>query len=182
LAVPEENSPAGTEKDGELVVSHPKKKSISRDIRLDPGTLWYLKDKTFEKGASAQKRDHVQHRAKGYCFMNNLLGKRTSPTAGRIDKVVPPPKDRVNLIRAFISKLVILESIKPFLLWSRLTSGVLCLRKSARKFRLAKVCDHVKANFEVKDPTLKPLPIMGMFYRWGVDLCNMLFKSVSGNR
>jgi hypothetical protein len=43
------------------------------------------------------------------------------------------------------------------------------------------VCDHVKANFEVKDPALKPLPIMGMFYRWGIDLCKMPFKSVSGN-
>jgi hypothetical protein len=44
------------------------------------------------------------------------------------------------------------------------------------------VCDRVKANFEVKDPALKPLPIMGMFYRWGVDLCKMPFKSASGNR
>jgi hypothetical protein len=44
------------------------------------------------------------------------------------------------------------------------------------------VCDRVKANFEVKDPTLKPLPIMGMFYRWGVDLCKMPFRSVSGNK
>jgi hypothetical protein len=43
------------------------------------------------------------------------------------------------------------------------------------------VCDRVKANFEVKDPALKPLPIMGMFYRWGVDLCKMPFKSASGN-
>jgi hypothetical protein len=40
----------------------------------------------------------------------------------------------------------------------------------------------VKANFKVKNSTLKPLPIMGMFYRWGVDLCKMPFKSVSGNR
>jgi transposase InsO family protein len=43
------------------------------------------------------------------------------------------------------------------------------------------VCDRVKANFEVKDPSLKPPPIMGMFYRWGVDLCKMPFKSASGN-
>jgi hypothetical protein len=30
--------------------------------------------------------------------------------------------------------------------------------------------------------SLKPLPIMGMFYRWGVDVCKMPFKSVSGNK
>jgi hypothetical protein len=101
LAVPEEISPfAGTEKDGELVMSHPMKNHVTRDIWLDPGTLRYLRDKTFEEGAGAQELDRVQHRAKGYYFMNNLLRKRTSPTAGRIDKVVPPPKDWVNLIRA----------------------------------------------------------------------------------
>src|SRR6476620_7502403 len=101
LAIPEENSPfVGTEKDGELVLSHPKTNPVSRDVWLDPGTLQYLRDKTFMGGASAQERDRVQHRAKGYYFMNNLLRKRTSPNAGRIDKVVPPPKDRVNLIRA----------------------------------------------------------------------------------
>jgi hypothetical protein len=46
---------------------HPAKKNhVSRDIWLDPGTLRYLRDKTFEEGASAQERDRVQHRAKGY--------------------------------------------------------------------------------------------------------------------
>jgi hypothetical protein len=66
LAVPEEISPfAGTEKDGELVMSHPKKNPVSRDIWLDQRTLRYLRDKTFEEGASAQERDRVQHRAIG---------------------------------------------------------------------------------------------------------------------
>jgi hypothetical protein len=54
LATSEEISPfTGTEKDGELVMLHPKKNPVSRDIWLDPGTL-YLRDKTFEEGASAQ--------------------------------------------------------------------------------------------------------------------------------
>ncbi|GAQ92481.1 hypothetical protein with ribonuclease H-like domain and integrase-like domain [Klebsormidium nitens] len=44
------------------------------------------------------------------------------------------------------------------------------------------VCDRVKATFDVKDPELKPLPIMGMFYRWGVDVCKMPRKSDDGNR
>lgn len=29
------------------------------------------------------------------------------------------------------------------------------------------------SGFEVKNFQLKPLPIIGMFYRWGVDLCKM---------
>jgi hypothetical protein len=43
-------------------------------------------------------------------------------------------------------------------------------------------CDRVKASFEVKDSELKPLPIMGMFCWWGVDLCKMPFVSADGNK
>jgi hypothetical protein len=40
LAIPEGSSPfAGTEKDGELVLLHPKKNPVSCDIWLDPTTL-----------------------------------------------------------------------------------------------------------------------------------------------
>jgi hypothetical protein len=183
LAVPEEISPfAGTEKDGELVMSHPKKNPVSRHIWLDPRTLRYLGNKTFEEGASAQERDRVQHRAKGYFFINNLIRKWTSPTAGRIDKVVSPPKDRVNLICAIHIEVghfgvhKTFSLLEPTYFWSGMFAQV---RKEVSS---CTVCDRVKANFEVKDPTLKPLPIMGMFYRWGVDLCKMPFKSVSGNR
>jgi hypothetical protein len=99
LAIPEKDAPfSGTERDGELVLQNPRTNPISRDIWLDPGTLRYLRDKTFEEGASAQERDRVQHRANGYYFMNKLLRKRTSPLTGKIDKVVPPPRERTNLI------------------------------------------------------------------------------------
>jgi hypothetical protein len=37
-------------------------------------------------------------------------------------------------------------------------------------------CDRVKANFEVRDTVLKPLPIMGL------DLCKMLHTSEDGNK
>jgi hypothetical protein len=79
LAVPEKNSPfAGTEKDGELVMSYHKKNPVSCDVWLDPGTLQYLRDKTFEEGASAYERDRVQHRAKGYDFLDYLV--RSEPS------------------------------------------------------------------------------------------------------
>jgi hypothetical protein len=183
LAVPKGDAPfSGTEKDGELVLQHPKNNPVSRDIWLDPETLRYLRDKTFEEGASAQERDRVQHRAKGYYFMNKLLRKRTSPLTGKFDKVVPPPQERTNLIRAIhieaghfgVHKTHSL--LEPTYFWSGMFAQV---RKEVSS---CTVCDRVKANFEVKDPALKPLPIMGMFYRWGVDLCKMPFKSVSGIR
>jgi hypothetical protein len=43
-------------------------------------------------------------------------------------------------------------------------------------------CDRAKVTLEVKDPKLKPLPIMGMFDQWGVDLCKMTVPSKDGNQ
>jgi hypothetical protein len=53
-----------------------------------------------------------------------------------------------------------------------------------RKFevRACAACDRVKASFEVRDTVLKPLPIMGLFYGWGVDLCKMPHTSEDGNK
>jgi hypothetical protein len=151
LATPEEISPfTGTKKDSELVLSHPKKNPVSREIWLDPGTLRYLRDKTFEEGASAHERDRVQHRAKGYYFMNYFLRKRTSPHSGRIDKVVPPPKERVNLIRAIhieVGHFGVHKThslLEPTYFWSGMFAQV---RKEVSS---CTVCDRVKATSRLK--------------------------------
>jgi transposase InsO family protein len=39
----------------------------------------------------------------------------------------------------------------------------------------------VKATFNVADPQLHPLPVNGMMYRWGVDLCGPFSVSSRGN-
>jgi hypothetical protein len=152
LAILEEDAPfSGTETDGELELQHPKNNPVSRDIWLDPGTLRYLRDKTFEEGASAQERDRVQHRAKAYYFMNKLLRKRTSPLRGKIDKVVPPPQERTNLIRAIhivVGHFGVHKThslLEPTYFWSGMFAQV---RKEVSS---CTACDRVKANFEVKD-------------------------------
>ncbi|GAQ91782.1 DNA/RNA polymerase superfamily protein [Klebsormidium nitens] len=86
-----------------------------------------------------------------------------------LDKVVPPPEQRANLVKAIhvdvghygVSKTYSLLS--PTYFWVNMSADV---RAEVAK---CTVCDRVKASFEVKDPTLKPLPIMGMFYRWPID-------------
>jgi PHD-finger len=44
-----------------------------------------------------------------------------------------------------------------------------------------KVCDTARANFSASQPTLQPLPIRGLFYRWGVDLCGPFHATKYGN-
>jgi hypothetical protein len=46
--------------------------------------------------------------------------------------------------------------------------------------RACGACDRVKASFKVTDTVQKPLSIMGLFYRWGVDLCKMPHTSEDG--
>jgi hypothetical protein len=48
--------------------------------------------------------------------------------------------------------------------------------------RACAACDRVEASFEVRDTVLKPLPIMELCYRWGVDLCKMPLTSEDGNK
>jgi hypothetical protein len=124
----------GNAKDGELDVTHPNANSVSRDIWLDQGTLQYLKSKSFAPEADSKERDRVQHRSKGYFFLNGLLRKQTNPALGKIDKVVPPPKDRANLIRAIhIDTGHFWGYTKDIPFRNQLIFGVKCLRRSAEE-------------------------------------------------
>jgi hypothetical protein len=119
-------------------------------------------------GTMAKERDQIWHRSKGYRFENDVpYTKRT--TAGAA-KVVPRPEHRMNLIRRVHQDVGHYGVKKPYSLlkatywWAGMYGQI--------KFEVAvcRACDRAKATFEVKDPELKPLPMMGMFYKWGVDL------------
>ena len=43
------------------------------------------------------------------------------------------------------------------------------------------VCSRVNSSFNVTQPELQPLPIEGLFYRWGVDLAGPFPPSTLGN-
>ena len=42
-------------------------------------------------------------------------------------------------------------------------------------------CDQTKVAFSSVQPTLQPLPIKGLMYRWSIDLCGPFPKSKRGN-
>jgi hypothetical protein len=45
-----------------------------------------------------------------------------------------------------------------------------------------KACDLARAQFNAQLPALQPLPVMGLFYRWSVDLCGPFPQSKRGNK
>ncbi len=44
------------------------------------------------------------------------------------------------------------------------------------------ICQRVRTSFNASHPELNPLPIMGLFYRWGVDLCGPFPETDTGNK
>ena len=42
------------------------------------------------------------------------------------------------------------------------------------------VCDRVRSNFNALSPQLKPLPIMGLGYRWSLDFAGPLLPTSRG--
>jgi transposase InsO family protein len=49
-----------------------------------------------------------------------------------------------------------------------------------RVLRVCSTCDRVKASFNAVHPSLHPLPIECMFYRWGCDLCGPFDETPRG--
>jgi hypothetical protein len=151
----------------------------SRHVWRDEATLAYLRTGSQAPGLTAAVKDRVQHRAKHYHFENNLL--RNCMSAG-VDKIVSEPHLRANLIRAthldigYFGFKKTYSLLKPVYTWSGMYEQV------RFEVRACAACDHVKASFEVRDTVLKPLPIMGLFYKWSVDLCKMPHTSEDGNK
>lgn len=153
--------------------------NLDRDIWHDEPVMAYLRHGTYPDDATAPEKDRIWHRAQGYHFQEDVLRKRLS--SGEV-KIVPKPEQRVNLIRRVhldvghygVKKTYSL--LEPIYWWVGMYGDV------QKEVSTCVVCDRVKATFEVKDPELKPLPIMGMFYRWGIDLFKMPFPSAAGNQ
>jgi hypothetical protein len=170
----------GTEKDEDPQATESgAANSASRDAWQDEAILAYIRTGSHAPGLTAAVKDRVQHRAKHYLFENNLLRKRMP--AG-VDKIVPESHLHANLIRAThlitghfgIKKTYSL--LEPVYTWAGMYEQV------RLEVRACAACDRVKASFKVRDTVLKSLSIMGLFYRWGVDLCKMPHPSKDGNK
>jgi hypothetical protein len=86
-----------------------------------------------------------------------------------IDKIVPEPHLRENLIRTTHLDTGHSEIKKTYSLLEPVYTWVGMYEQVRFEVRACAACDRVKASFKVRDTVLKPLSIMGLFYRWDVD-------------
>jgi hypothetical protein len=169
----------GTKKDGNPQATESgAANSASCDVWHDEATLAYLRTGSHAPWLTAAGKDQVQHRAKHYHFENNLL--RKSMPAG-VDKIVPESHLRADLIRTTHLDTMHFEIKKTYSLLEPAYTWADMYEQVRFEVRACAACDHVKASFEVRYTVLKPFPIMGLSYRWGVDLCKMPHTSEDGN-
>lgn len=154
--------------------------SAARDIWLDSAALHWLQQGTPPAEADAAERSRLTKRLQYYSWQDGRV-MRTMPD-GSV-KRVPPPQERLDLIISFhdrcghwgVRRTAAL--VQEQFWWHGLQADVASVVASCKE------CSRVKATFGLAKPAeLQPLPICGLFYRWGVDLCGPFPVTPRGNK
>lgn len=151
-----------------------------RDIWCDPQLLDLVLSGSLPDGLHVSVVKVLQRRASSYRVdASGTLHRRMADGSLRI---VPSPDDRERLVRSmhertghFGEKRTAQLLLTQFW-WYGLFGDV------NRVCRSCQLCRRVNASFNARSAELQPLPIMGLFYRWGVDLCGEFLRTPRGNR
>jgi hypothetical protein len=150
------------------------------NVWADATLLAVFRGSGYTPGSSAAEKNRLQHRAKGYEWREDHLVRRLVSGEAR---VVPRPAARGSLVKdvheraGHLGVKKTLSLLRPHYWWVEMAADV------ARTLKGCEACDRVKAvTFNARHPTLQPLPIKGLFYRWGLDFAGPLSKTRRGNQ
>lgn len=148
------------------------------EVWEDDALLSYLQSGEWPAGADAALRKRLSKRSQYYVWEREQLFRKMADGSVR---VVPPPASRHQLVvDTHVSTGHWGEKrTLSLLLSSYWWRGV--LEDVRRVVRSCESCDKARAVFNARLPALQPLPIMGLFYRWGVDLAGPFPRTERGN-
>ena len=144
----------------------------------DEATLHLLQHGEHQEGTTAADRVRARRRAARYLWLG---GKLLRVMSSGVVKEVPNPGKRLGLITQTHSATGhfgvrrTTHLLRTSYWWGSRGADV------AQVVKQCELCHRVKASFKAHSPVLHPLPIAGMFYRWGVDLCGPFDKTGHGN-
>lgn len=147
------------------------------DIWEDTSAFQYLRYGTMEPDTPAAERRRIMRRASLYRWVGNKLFRKL-PNG---DKECPSPDRRWNLVKQLhesCGHFGIKRTLHMALLhywWRGMTELV------KQVISQCEACARINTSFNCADPQLHPLPIEGLFYRWGGDLFGPLPASKYGN-
>ena len=150
------------------------------DIHADKSTLAYLRDKILPGNDKPLEQRRVLKRANFYSFHPDGHLYRLMPDGS--SKKVPHPAERLQIITEchercghFGQKRTRSLLLSSFW-WVGMSEGIKQVLKSCQ------ACARSNATFNKPHPTLHPVPVVGLFYRWNVDLCGPLPTCDAGYR
>lgn len=147
----------------------------SREPWEDEALLHLLKHGSMPEEASQPERDRLAKRAKRYRWAG---GKLFRMGADKEFRVVPEPAVRLELVASVHKQCGHLGVRRTLDLLSQSYQWRGMFRDVWHVIRRCEPCDRARVSFAGVNPTLTPLPVKGMFYRWHVDLCGPFTESV----
>ena len=153
------------------------------DVWMDELALQYIKMGEFSPSnlqqLSRDERYRITRRCKCYYMVSGKLFRRMSSGES---KEVPPPAERISVATdihnqtGHFGRRRTTHLLMQQYWWSGMYSDVLKVVANCPS------CSRVmSSNFGARSPELQPLPIMGMFYRWHVDLAGPFPTTSRGN-
>jgi hypothetical protein len=150
------------------------------DIWLDAATLHRLQQGSPPEGISTAERSRVSKRLQYYRWAAPHV-MRIMPDGST--RQVPPPSKRVELVKQFHDRCGHWGVRRTSALVQTAYWWYGVQADTAAVVVACKECSRVKATFGMSQPPeLQPLPIEGLFYRWGVDLCGPFPETARGNK
>jgi hypothetical protein len=149
------------------------------DVWGDPTFLDYIRLNRYPDDMSQEKRRHMRKRASTYSWFEDKVHHTMVDGSQR---VVPPPEARRGIITSnheetgHFGVLITTNRISLKYSWKGRRADV------ERVLSVCTTCNRVKASFNAVHPSLHPLPIEGMFYRWGCDLCGPFDETPRGHK
>ena len=148
------------------------------DVWEDEASMHFLRAGKHLPDLSFSEQKRVTRRVRSYRMQGGELYRVFNDSKIRL---VPKPSDRVDLIKRTheetghfgVRRTVALLLTRHW--WHGLYRDVVNLVKHCEH------CDRVNTSFSAPSPDLHPLPVQGLFYRWGVDLCGPFARTNSGN-
>jgi hypothetical protein len=150
------------------------------DIWQDAEALHYLREQQFKSEWPPATRSRVRKRAAKYSYTAGGQIQRVFPDGST--RLVPKPEERSGLIAQFHQRnghfgvrrtgALISNSYWWWGLWGDVAT---VLSKCS-------LCSRVRSSFGGEQPELHPLPISGLMYRWGADLCGPFPATARGHQ
>ena len=155
------------------------------EIWSDVGTLHFLRGGTVSAlDASSKRARRVLQRAARYRYSESV---ETGAVLERVmangtTRVVPHPRDRIDIINRCHSTSGHFGIIRTahLLLQAYWWQGI--MKDVGKVVGSCLVCGEAKAQFNRPTATLNPLPLMGLMYRWHLDLMGPFPTTEGGSK